>query len=338
MSRENVVETINLVKSYGKHVALDSINLKIKPGATGLLGPNGAGKSTLFKTILGLISTTSGDGIVLDHNIREEGPIIRSKIGYMPEYDCLNPDLEAIHQVAYSGELLGMNPSIAMQRAHEVLEYVGLKDQRYRTLDTFSTGMKQSAKLACGLIHDPELLIADEPTNGLDAAHRDFMLNTLNQIVNQGGRSLIMASHLMNDVERVCERIVMLHKGKLIAQGKIEDLKAIEREVEVHAWGGASKLEECLNDGGLKVRRTGRVLRVVHVDDSTYDHIISAAAKSGCQIRRMQDHEASLEDLFIRIMETLGYGVKSSDQLLENNPNLKHVDAPLELKNRGPLQ
>ena len=338
MSRENVVETINLVKSYGKHVALDSINLKIKPGATGLLGPNGAGKSTLFKTILGLISTTSGDGIVLDHNIREEGPIIRSKICYMPEYDCLNPDLEAIHQVAYSGELLGMNPSIAMQRAHEVLEYVGLKDQRYRTLDTFSTGMKQSAKLACGLIHDPELLIADEPTNGLDAAHRDFMLNTLNQIVNQGGRSLIMASHLMNDVERVCERIVMLHKGKLIAQGKIEDLKAIEREVEVHAWGGASKLEECLNDGGLKVRRTGRVLRVVHVDDSTYDQIISAAAKSGCQIRRMQDHEASLEDLFIRIMETLGYGVKSSDQLLENNPNLKHVDAPLELKNRGPLQ
>lgn len=338
MSRDNVVETINLVKSYGKHIALDSINLKIKPGATGLLGPNGAGKSTLFKTILGLISTTSGDGIVLNHNIREEGAIIRSKIGYMPEYDCLNPDLEAIHQVAYSGELLGMNPSIAMQRAHEVLEYVGLKDQRYRTLDTFSTGMKQSAKLACGLIHDPELLIADEPTNGLDAAHRDFMLNTLNQIVNQGGRSLIMASHLMNDVERVCERIVMLHKGKLIAQGKIEDLKAIEREVEVHAWGGASKLEERLNDGGLKVRRTGRVLRVVHVDDSTYDQIISAAAKSGCQIRRMQDHEASLEDLFIRIMETLGYGVKSSEQLLENNPNLKHVDAPLELKNRGPLQ
>jgi len=338
LSRDNVVETINLVKSYGKHIALDSINLKIKPGATGLLGPNGAGKSTLFKTILGLISTTSGDGIVLNHNIREEGAIIRSKIGYMPEYDCLNPDLEAIHQVAYSGELLGMNPSIAMQRAHEVLEYVGLKDQRYRTLDTFSTGMKQSAKLACGLIHDPELLIADEPTNGLDAAHRDFMLNTLNQIVNHGGRSLIMASHLMNDVERVCERIVMLHKGKLIAQGKIEDLKAIEREVEVHAWGGASKLEERLNDGGLKVRRTGRVLRVVHVDDSTYDQIISAAAKSGCQIRRMQDHEASLEDLFIRIMETLGYGVKSSEQLLENNPNLKHVDAPLELKNRGPLQ
>ena len=337
MSIGNVVETINLVKSYGKHIALDSINLKIKSGATGLLGPKGAGKSTLFKTILGLISITSGDGLVLNHNIREEGPVIRSKIGYMPEYDCLNPELEAIHQVAYSGELLGMNPSIAMQRAHEVLEYVGLKDQRYRAIETFSTGMKQSAKLACGLIHDPELLIADEPTNGLDAEHRDFMLNTLGQIVNQGGRSLIMASHLMNDVERVCERIVMLHKGKLIAQGKIEDLKAIEREVEVHAWGGASKLEECLLDGGLKVRRTGRVLRVVHVDDSTYDQIITAAAKSNCQIRRMQDHEASLEDLFIRIMETLGYGIKSSEELLDNNPNIKNVDAPLELKQGGGL-
>ena len=332
MSSNNIVETINLVKSYGKHIALDSINLKIKAGATGLLGPNGAGKSTLFKTLLGLISTTSGDGMVLNHDIRKEGPMIRSKIGYMPEYDCLNPELEAIHQVAYSGELLGMNPSVAMQRAHEVLEYVGLKDQRYRIVDTFSTGMKQSAKLACGLIHDPELLIADEPTNGLDTAHRDFMLNTLNQIVRDGGRNLIMASHLMNDVEHVCERIVMLHKGKLIAQGKIEDLKAIEREVEVHAWGGASKLEESLIDGGLKVRRTGRVLRVVHVDDSTYDQIISAASKSKCQIRRMQDHEASLEDLFIRIMERLGYGIKSSEELLDVNQDISKVDAPLELK------
>jgi ABC-2 type transport system ATP-binding protein len=337
MTTDNIVETINLVKSYGKHIALDSINLKIKKGATGLLGPNGAGKSTLFKTILGLISITSGDGTVLNHSIREEGPMIRSKIGYMPEYDCLNPDLEAIHQVAYGGELLGMNSIIAMQRAHEVLEYVGLKDQRYRIVDTFSTGMKQSAKLACGLIHDPELLIADEPTNGLDTEHRDFMLNTLNQIVHDGGRNLIMASHLMNDVERVCERIVMLHKGKLIAQGKIEDLKAIEREVEVHAWGGASKLEECLLDGGLKVRRTGRVLRVVHVDDSTYDQIISAASKSKCQIRRMQDHEASLEDLFIRIMERLGYGIKSSDELLEGGQDISKVDAPPELKNMGAI-
>lgn len=328
---EFVIETKALVKSYGMHVALDSIDLKIRRGATGLLGPNGAGKSTLFKTLLGLIGTTSGDGWVLGHDIRSEGSQIRSKIGYMPEYDCLNPDLEAIHQVAYSGELLGMNPSAAMQRAHEVLEYVGLRDQRYRTVGTFSTGMKQSAKLACGLIHDPELLICDEPTNGLDTQHRDFMLNTLNQVVREGGRNLIVASHLMDDVERLCDRIVMLHKGRLIAQGRIEDLKAIEREVEVHSWGGASKFEQKLLDDGFRVRRTGRVMRVVHRDENTYDEIIAAAAQVECQIRRMQDHEASLEDLFIRIMERLGYGVKSSEDLLQTGPASRKVDAPHQL-------
>ena len=141
-----VVETSELVKSYGPHVALDSISLRIEKGATGLLGPNGAGKSTLLKTLLGLIGITSGEGKVLGHNIRSEGELIRRKIGYLPEYECLTPELPAIHQISYAGELLGMNPSVAMQRAHEVLEYVGLKDQRYRKVSTFSTGMAQAAK------------------------------------------------------------------------------------------------------------------------------------------------------------------------------------------------
>ena len=316
---QNIIDTNNLVKMYGPHIALDGINLKIKHGATGLLGPNGAGKSTLLKTLLGLIGVTSGDGKVLGHDIQTEGVLIRSKIGYMPEYECLHPELEAIHQVAYCGELLGMNPSVAMQRAHEVLEYVGLKDQRYRKTSTFSTGMKQACKLATSIIHDPELLIADEPTNGLDSEARRFMMETLTQIIRQGNRSMIMASHLMGDVENVCDRIVMLHKGKLIAQGKIEDLKAIDKEVEIHVWGGASKLEQALLDKGTKVRRTGRVMRIVQEDEFTYDRILRTASETSVQIRKMQDHEPSLEDLFIKIMERLGYGVKSSDELLSGN-------------------
>jgi ABC-2 type transport system ATP-binding protein len=311
-----IIESTALTKSYGPHVALDSLDIKIEKGATGLLGPNGAGKSTFLKTMLGLIQLTSGEGKVLGFDIRTQGDMIRQRIGYMPEYEALNPGMEAIHQVRYSGELIGMNPNVALQRAHQALEYVGLGEQRYRQVSTFSTGMKQATKLACALIHDPALIIADEPSNGLDATAREFMLNTLETTVNMGQRSVLMASHLMDDVERVCENIVLLHKGKLAAQGKIEDLKAIDREVEIHVWGSANKMEEALSDRGLKVRREGRVMRIGHTGDETYNEILQVASKVGTQVRRMHDHEASLEDLFLVIMERLGHDIKSSEDLL----------------------
>ncbi|MBB70184.1 MAG: hypothetical protein CMB28_03655 [Euryarchaeota archaeon] len=316
MVEDLIIESTALTKSYGPHVALDSLDIRIEKGSTGLLGPNGAGKSTFLKTILGLIQLTSGEGKVLGFDIRTQGDQIRQRIGYMPEYDALNPNMDAIHQVRYSGELIGMNPNVALQRAHQALEYVGLGEQRYREVSTFSTGMKQATKLACALIHDPALIIADEPSNGLDAQAREFMLNTLETTVNQGQRSVLMASHLMDDVERVCENIVLLHKGKLAAQGKIEDLKAIDKEVEIHVWGSPGKMEETLTDRGLKVRREGRVMRIGHNGDETYNQILQAAADIGTQVRRMHDHEASLEDLFLVIMERLGHDVKTSDDLL----------------------
>ena len=316
MAEEWIIETHDLVKKYGEHVALDGVNINVRPGATGLLGPNGAGKSTLLKTVLGLIALTSGGGKVLGHDIATEGAKIRQRIGYMPEYDCLTPEMEAIHQVRYAGELLGMNPTVATQRAHEVLEYVGLRDQRYRPISTFSTGMEQCTKLACSLIHDPDLLICDEPSNGLDAKSRQFMLDTLFQVVKQGSRSIIMSSHLMDDVERICDRMLMIHKGQVIAQGRIQDLKAIDREIEISVWGGASRIEEKLKDMGQSVRRTGRIMRITRIDDSTYGTILQAAADTSVQIRKMEDYEPSLEDLFIVIMDRLGYSVKSSRDLL----------------------
>ena len=238
-----VITAHNLRKMYGPHLALDDVDLEIPSGAVGILGPNGAGKSTLFKCLLGLIKTTSGEGTVLGYDIRTEGDKIRSKIGYMPEYDALDPGLAAVDQVRYSGELLGMNPAHATQRAHEVLEYVGLKDQRYRKIETFSTGMKQAAKLACALVHDPEILICDEPTNGLDQRAREFMLQTLRRTVSEGGRSVLMSSHVMDDVQNVCDRIVMIHKGKIVVQRRIEELtKQVDREIEISVWGGASRM------------------------------------------------------------------------------------------------
>lgn len=311
-----VITAVNLRKMYGPHLALDDVNLEIPSGAVGILGPNGAGKSTLFKCLLGLIKTTSGEGTVLGYDIRTEGDKIRSRIGYMPEYDALDPGLAAIDQVRYSGELLGMNPAHATQRAHEVLEYVGLKDQRYRKIETFSTGMMQATKLACALVHDPEILICDEPTNGLDQRAREFMLQTLRRTVSEGGRSVLMSSHVMDDVQDVCDRIVMIHKGKIVVQSRIDELaKQVDREIEISIWGGASRMQAALEGRGFEVRRLGRVIRVDRVDDNTTFVILEAAAEAGVQVRQMQEYEPDLEDIFLLIMDKLGAKVRGTSEL-----------------------
>ena len=168
--------------------------------------------------------------------------------------------------------------------------------------------MRQSTKLACALVNDPEFLICDEPTNGLDTEIKEFMLNTLNNILANDGRSLLMTSHIMEDVEAVCDNIIMIDRGRVIAQGRIEDLRAIDREVEIHAWGSIDQLERRLLNAGHKVRRRGRILRIPHREGLSAE-ILEAAAEAGTQIRRMVDHEASLEDLFLAVMDRLGYGI-----------------------------
>ena len=314
---KSVITARNLRKMYGPHLALDDVNLEIPSGAVGILGPNGAGKSTLFKCLLGLITTTSGDGTVLGYDIRTEGDKIRSRIGYMPEYDALDPGLSAIDQVRYAGELLGMNPAHATRRAHEVLEYVGLKDQRYRKIETYSTGMKQAAKLACALVHDPDVLICDEPTNGLDQRAREFMLQTLRRTVSEGNRSVLMSSHVMDDVQEVCDRIVMIHNGKIVVQRRIEDLaRQIEREIEISVWGGASRMQQELESRGFVVRRLGRVLRIDRADDSTSRKILEAAVSADVQVRQMQEYVPDLEDIFLLIMEKLGAEVRGTSDLM----------------------
>ncbi len=317
LSEEFVIETRDLRKMYGPHMALDDVDVSIPPGAIGILGPNGAGKSTLFKCLLGLISTTSGDGKVLGYDIKTQGDLIRARIGYMPEYDSLDPDLTAIDQVRYAGELLGMNPTDAMQRSHEVLEYVGLRDQRYRKIESFSTGMKQATKLACAIVHDPEILICDEPTNGLDQRAREFMLNTLRRTVDDGGGTVLMSSHVMDDVQQVCDRVVMIHKGRIVVNRPIAHLAdQIEREVEVVIWGGASRMEQALLAADLRVRRMGRVMRVTIEDESTIDRIIEIAYKAGVQIRELREYEPDLEDIFLLIMDKLGAQVKGTSDLM----------------------
>ncbi len=312
-----IITAKRLNKMYGSHLAIDGINLEIPRGAIGILGPNGAGKSTLFKCLLGLITTTSGEGTVLGHDIRTEGESIRSKIGYMPEYNALDPNLFAVDQVRYAGELLGMNSKTATQRAHEVLEYVGLKDQRYRKIETFSTGMMQATKLACALVHDPEILICDEPTNGLDQRARSFMLQTLKRTVVEGERSVLMSSHVMDDVQEVCDSIVMIHKGKIVLQGYFDDFaEQVDKEIEVVIWGGASRMEEELATEGLEARRLGRVIRIKVESESTVDKILNAAVRAEVQVRQLKEYEPDLEDIFLLVMEKLGSEIKGSSELM----------------------
>ena len=316
-SNNLVIETVDLVKMYGPHVALEGLNLKLESGAIGILGPNGAGKSTFFKCILGLITTTSGQGKVLGYDIKTQGDIIRSRIGYMPEYDSLDPELTAIDQVRYSGELIGMNPAHATQRAHEVLEYVGLKDQRYRKIETFSTGMKQAAKLACALIHDPEILICDEPTNGLDQRSREFMLQTLRNTVQQGNRTVLMSGHVMDDIQEVCDSIVMIYKGKIVVHSRIEELaRQVDEEIEISVWGGSSRMQESLESRGLSVRRLGRIIRIKVESEDTISVILECAVESGVQVRKMGEYEPDLEDIFLLIMDKLGAEVKTTSDLM----------------------
>src|SRR3954470_16727216 len=215
----------NITKKYGPVTALRHLSVEAAPGAVGLLGPNGAGKTTLIRTLLGLIDFDSGSGEVLGMDVRRRRLDVRQAVGFMPEDDCLFPAVPGVEFVAYAGELCGMAPADAMQRAHEVLNYVGLDEARYRPVESYSTGMKQRLKLAAAIVHDPRLLILDEPTNGMDPAGREEMIELARDLSHGKGMSLLFSSHLLPDVEAVCDDVMVLGRGRLLAQGAIKDLK-----------------------------------------------------------------------------------------------------------------
>src|SRR6187401_873981 len=220
-----VVQLDDVTVIYGKNQALKNVSAKFAKGAVGLLGPNGAGKSTMLKSLLGFVKPDKGRMTVLGLDVAHRPMDIRARIGYMPESDAHIPGMNAVSFVAYCGQLAGLSGVDAMQRAHEVLYYVGLGEARYRNIETYSTGMKQRIKLAQALVHDPDLLFLDEPTNGMDPKGRDEMLELIRDVVVNKGISLILASHLLPDVEQTCGHVVVLDKGAVAAQGPIAALK-----------------------------------------------------------------------------------------------------------------
>jgi ABC-2 type transport system ATP-binding protein len=295
----------DITKTYGKITALRQLTVNVPPGAVGLLGPNGAGKTTLIRTLLGLITVDSGGGEVLGHDIHRQRLAIRQSVGFAPEDECLFPGLPGIEFVAYAGELCGMNRTDGMQRAHEVLNYVGLGEARYRPVESYSTGMKQRLKLASAIVHDPKLLILDEPTNGMDPAGRQEVLELARDLAHNKGMSLLFSSHLLPDVETVCDHVLVLARGRLLAQGKISELKQPhDRSFEVRVKADPAHFAGRLTARGCDVEPHDDLLQVRLPAGTSSDLLWELAASGGDQIRYLRPQRSTLEEVFLKAVES----------------------------------
>jgi ABC-2 type transport system ATP-binding protein len=303
-----VVQLDGVTVIYGKNPAMKGVSARFAPGAVGLLGPNGAGKSTMLKALLGFIKPSEGQMTVLGLNVAERPLEIRARIGYMPESDAHIPGMNAVSFVAYCGQLAGLPVVDAMQRAHEVLYYVGLGEARYRNIDTYSTGMKQRIKLAQALVHDPDLLFLDEPTNGMDPKGRDEMLDLIRDLGHNKNVNLILSSHLLPDVEYTCDHVVVMDKGQIAAQGPIAELKGpAGRVFELRIKGDLPAFLETLHAAGMEFHSTDEDVMRVFVPSglstgSDQQTIFALAAKHGVQVRHLRPSVPTLEDVFAKAL------------------------------------
>ena len=287
---------------YGRTQALRGVTAAFPPGAVGLLGPNGAGKSTMIKALLGFVKPDDGEMRVLGLDVRHAPLDIRARVGYMPESDAHIPGMTAVTFVAYCAQLSGLPRTDAIQRAHEVLYYVGLGEARYRNVEQYSTGMKQRIKLAQALVHDPDLLFLDEPTNGMDPKGRDEMLELIRDIAHNKGLNLILSSHLLPDVEYTCDHVVVMDHGRVATQGPIAALKGHGGQVfELRVKEAGARFVEVLQQAGLECHETEEdVMRVFVPDGRGAQFIFQLASQHRLQVRHLRASVPTLEDVFAR--------------------------------------
>jgi ABC-2 type transport system ATP-binding protein len=300
-----VIELQGLAKSFGAVRALNGVTTKIEGNIVGLLGPNGSGKSTLLKCLLGLIPF-EGKATVLGLSSASDGPAIRDRVGYMPEQEAFLAGMSAVELCTYAAELSGLPHTEAMQRAHAALYYAGLEDKRYQPIDGYSTGMKQRVKLAQALVHDPELLFLDEPTNGLDPRSRDEMLALITELPSRRGCAIVVSTHLLPDVERVCDHAVIMAKGELRFSGTIDELRGArgdDRELAVEVKADADKLAAALGEAGA----TCKVHSLIKLDvdlpaNATSRIVFEQARRVGLQVRGIEVRRDSVEAAFLRVL------------------------------------
>jgi ABC-2 type transport system ATP-binding protein len=301
----SVIELQGLTKRYGNILAIDGLDAIVEGKIIGLLGPNGAGKSTLLKALLGLIPF-EGRARVLGLDAATEGAQIRDRVGYMPEQEAFLAGMSAVEMCTYAGELSGLPRTEAMQRAHAALYYAGLEDKRYQAIDGYSTGQKQRVKLAQALVHDPELLFLDEPTNGLDPRSRDEMLSLIADLPERRGCAIVLSTHLLPDVERICDHAVIMHRGRMRFEGTIDELRGVrasDRRISVEVKADAAKLAEALTEAGAVCEVTSLVALVVELPEGATSLLVFQRAKqAGLQVREVGVVRQSVEAAFLRVI------------------------------------
>jgi ABC-2 type transport system ATP-binding protein len=294
-----VIEAAGLTEVYpGPVTALDELSVLIGPGVTGLVGANGAGKSTLIKVLLGLLAPTRGHAAVLGLDCAAQGARIRALTGYMPEHDCLPPDVTATEFVTHMGRMSGLPATAAKERAADSLRHVGLYEERYRQVGTYSTGMKQRVKLAQALAGDPRLLLLDEPTNGLDPAGRGAMLELIARIGAEFGISIVVASHLLGEIEQICDHLVAIDGGRLLRADTISSVTQATAVLLLEVDEGAAELAAALAARGLTPIPQARGLLVALAGEDTYDVVRDTVADLGLALNRMEQRRHRLEELF----------------------------------------
>jgi ABC-2 type transport system ATP-binding protein len=293
-----MLETESLTKRYPSVVALDSLTIELEPGIIGLVGANGAGKSTLLKILLGLISATSGKAQLLGYDVVTQGPDLRQFVGYMPEHDSLPLDISATEFVAHMARMSGLPATAARERTAETLRHVGLFEERYREMRGYSTGMKQRVKLAQALVHDPRIMLLDEPTNGLDPAGRDDMLDLVRRTGTEFGIAIIMSSHLLGEIERVCDHLVVIDGGRLLRSAPLSSFTETTGTLVVEVETGALQLAARLREHSLEVVAEGRNILVALTDARPFDLIRDAIVDLNLSLVRLEQRRATLEDIF----------------------------------------
>jgi ABC-2 type transport system ATP-binding protein len=299
----SLIATRGLTKSFPQVTALDALTIDVGAGVTGLVGANGAGKSTLIKILLGLLPSTSGSASVLDLDVDRQGTQIRARVGYMPEHDCLPPDVSATELIVHLARISGLPPDAARERSADVLRHVGLAEERYRPIGGYSTGMRQRVKLAQALVHDPELVFLDEPTNGLDPLGRDEMLTLIRRIGTEFGIAVLVTSHLLGELERTSDSIIVIDAGRLLRASETAEFTQTTGllTVEVQDLDGGNsrdRLGRALAEKGLRVMPSGGLLQVEIVDESTYDVVRDLVADLGLGLVRLQQARHRIEDIF----------------------------------------
>ena len=300
-----MIEAKNVIKKYGQVTALDDFTVDIPKGKIGILGPNGAGKSTFVKIALGLIESTSGEITVLGENLDRNSIEIRKKIGYMPEHDCIPNKMTGVEFLIEMGQVSGLDYQTATQRTHEILGHLRMGEEKYRLIEEYSGGMRQKIKLAQGLVHGPELMFLDEPTSGLDPNARQEMLETINGLAEISNTNVLLSTHILQDVETVCDYVIIVNNGKLQIKENVKELVKRQTDtIQIRVGENSDEFISILkqNNNKRNIEITDRWIRIPYKNEESFKEIISAAASAKCQLYEMERIAMTMDNIYLEVV------------------------------------